>query len=218
MLEENYHQLLIHRLERIEEQWPAVEAAGGLIADRVCAGGKLYVYDRMGTVTNELWGRAGGLVMVRALLAEGASGVAELAVSGKLGTKDVVLFTSYRADDLRDLEVADKVKETGTALVILCPFEPEIPSGERLLKDQGDIAIDTASGDETGAIAVPGMSLKVCPTSGITDVVAAYAVLGHFVTEMIARGKVPSVYMGIHLKGAREYNKALRARYEKLGY
>lgn len=218
MLEEHYHQILMQRLRRIEEQWPAIESAGTLMADRVCAGGRLYGYDRPGAVTDELVGRAGGLVMVRGLQVKDPTSVAELAAGGKLGVQDVVLFTSYRADDGRDLSVAEQIKKTGATLVILCPFEPEIPSGERLLKDRGDVAIDTASGDEIGAIAVPGMPVKVCPTSGITDVMAAYAVLGHFVTTMVARGKVPSVYMGIHLQGAREYNTAARARCERLGY
>ena len=35
---------------------------------------------------------------------------------------------------------------------------------------------------------------------------AAYAVLGNFVTAMVARGKPPSVYKAIHLKDARDYN------------
>ena len=130
--------------------------------------------------------------MTRGLKAEGESGVEELAQNGELGNKDIVLFFSYRADDERDLELVDKIKASGAAIVIICPFEPEMPSGNDMLKDSGDIAIDTVSGDEVGAVEVAGLEVKICPTSGIADVMAAYAVLGNFVTTMVTRGKPPS--------------------------
>lgn len=215
MLAEKYHHTLVQRLERIQVQWAAVEAAGKLLADRACAAGRVYVYDRMGAVMEELSFRAGGLMVIRPLDFED---VAELAGKNELGEKDVVLFSSYRADDGRDLTVADRIADTGAALVVLCPFEPEAPSGESLLKDRGDIAIDTFSGDRVGAIEVPGMQVKVCPTSGIADVMAAYAVLGRFVTEMVSRGKAPNVYMPSHLKTWEEYNRASQARFEEAGY
>ena len=215
MFAEKYHYTLVQRLDRIQVQWTAVEAAGKLLADKVCAAGKVYAYDRMTSVTSELCFRAGGLMVIRPLDFED---VAELTGMTELGEKDVVLFFSYRADDPRDLKVADRIADTGAALVVLCPFEPEVPSGESLLKDRGDIAIDTFSGDRVGAIEVPGMQVKVCPTSGIADVMAAYAVLGRFVTEMVSRGKAPNVYMPSHLKTWEEYNRASQARFEEAGY
>ena len=218
MLEDKYHKVLFERLGRIEAQWPAVESAGTLIADRVCEGGKLYVHDRMGAVTSELCSRAGGLVVTRGLKTEGESGVEELTQSGELGNKDIVLFFSYRADDERDLELVDKIEDSGAAIVIICPFEPEVPSGNDRLKDRADIAIDTASGDEVGAVEVAGLEVRICPTPGIADVMAAYAVLGNFVTAMVARGKPPSVYKAIHLKDGRDYNRASGKRFEKVGY
>jgi len=218
MLEETYHETLFDRLGQLEDQWPAVASAGLAIADKVGEGGKLYVYERTGAVSSELCSRAGGLVVTRGLEAEGEGGLDELAESGELGDGDITLFFSYRADDDGDLACASKIRDTGAFLIVICPFEAEIPSGSALLKEVGDIAIDTASGDAVGAVDVPGLAVRVCPTSGIIDVMAAYAVLGSFVSTMVARGKPPSVYKAIHLKGGGDYNRASRERFEDVGY
>ena len=67
MFAEKYHHTLVQRLERIQVQWTAIEAAGKLLADRACAAGKVFVYDRMGAVMTELSFRAGGLMVIRPL-------------------------------------------------------------------------------------------------------------------------------------------------------
>ena len=68
-----------------------------------------------------------------------------------------------------------------------------------------------------GAVEVQGYG-RICPTSGLLNAVLLWMLTARLVQEMIGLGEVPSVYMGIHLRGGRERNEEAMEAFRRRGY
>lgn len=186
---EEYVDAQLRVVKGLEEQAPALIRAADAAAQRLLAGGTLYLAGERGLVA-ELNGRAAGLCAAKAF----APGKTQLAA------KDIVLFSDTGA----------RLGDAGPAwAAITAPGVLRIPFLSRehyLLKKLGDADAQAISVDiplDSRLVALPD-GTRLLPTATPALAIAQWA----FVAEMIGacrrQGKQLAVYLSIHLDEGRK--------------
>lgn len=224
---------LLDRLMRQERA--ALAEAAGVIADRMAAGGEVFVYDTGHMLERELIHRAGGLVawvplsfrlevnttliheMPRVPSDPRADHLAAfvgyvLDASG-MTAGDVLLLASVTGSRPVPVELALQARARSVPVIAFTSptfaqaVPAQHPTGRRLL-DLADVIIrnDGAQGD--AAVSVPGVPHPIAPTSGITAAVLAWSLVERVTRILADRGDPPDVIESMNLAGASERNRA----------
>jgi uncharacterized phosphosugar-binding protein len=143
--------------------------------------------------------------------------------ASKVRPGDVLLVGSVSGRAILPIELALQARGRGVKVVALTsiPYskvaECQHPGGRRLY-EVADLAIDygTAIGD--AAVEVPGLEVRVCPTSGIVAAAIVWALTAQVVERLMARGLKPHVYKSVNLPDGPEFNARARKEYEQTGY
>jgi hypothetical protein len=187
-----YLALLRAGVARARKQMPAISKSADAVAERICAGGTLYVASSDPDFSDELLARAGGLMDLRAI---------GQAHQGHILSGDVVLYGSragLSADD--DLKI-DRLRKDGAYVIA---FASRALSASPYFKP--DMLLD--SGDAEG---MPlGQTNLICPTDSVCNVINAWAWTGEFVAACTRHGKMPICYQSYHLPGG--YERAAKYR------
>ena len=183
-------------LERVNE-------VAASIAKRIIAGGRYFVRSRNKGVELDAYTVAQGLMLCNTL---------EQRASGAGGEEDTLLIAAVSADDPQELAWADEARANGNYLVGIGP------SGSDGLRQRCDVYFDDCCDEKAGVIDLPGHDEKVCPATGILNLVFMYMITAQFVDEMCRRGAVPYFWMGIHRLSGRDYNKGMEPFFRARGY
>jgi uncharacterized phosphosugar-binding protein len=212
-----YLDAMLPRLDWLgREQMPAIERAGGAVAESIGAGHRVWVTKTTHCLHDEVTFRAGGLMAVHILDDPVA-----------IETGDVVLIGTNAGTTFLTVEIALIARERGATVVALTqlPYEtdpavvPEHPSGKRL-HECADVVVDLGGQVGDGVLALPGEGLRIMPGSGVAVLLAGWMILAEAVARLIAAGKTPLLWQSMQMTGATARNTALLSAYHRsrIGY
>ena len=199
-----YVDILLERLQAVHSQDTGrIDQEAVKIARRIIGGGHLFVHSRNGGVRGEATGVAQGLMLVNAF---------ESRAAAEGGDQDILLIAAVSADDPQDLEWAEEGRENGNYIVGIGP------SHNDGLSRRCDVYFDDRCEEKDGVIAIPGRDEKVCPATGILNLVILHMLAAQFSDEMCRRGAVPYFYMGNYRVLGRDYNNVMKPFFQARGY
>ena len=202
MLEEQFFNLLFHRLRLLEGIRPAIIRAADAVIAAVTHGGRLMVYDENGQMNGESVYRNSGLK----LPSQGVTSDGELLPVTPL---DVVIIYCLMPATEKSLTALDAARDSGSYTIVVCPTTRDgVVTGERTLAEHADIHLDDLS-DADGVILPDGWDTPIAPTTAIMNDVILWMLHGEIIDRMLARGLVPGVLRGGHLRGGRPWNHAV---------
>jgi len=228
-------------------QGEAIRRAAQLIAESAHAGGGLHIYDtghcsheplhRAGGLfmvkpfrfslqldTMPSPGRADAAAQrQRASRPSTDETLADLAVArSALGPGDVLIVNSVSGKAAPVVQTALAVKQLGLSVIAITnvTYSRAVPSehssGQRLC-DVADVVIDNCGVVGDAALDVEGVDTRVAPTSGLTFCYIVWALVAEAVSQMVARGLKPHIYMSINLPEGADFNARAEAEYRETG-
>ncbi|MBI3988031.1 MAG: SIS domain-containing protein [candidate division NC10 bacterium] len=232
-----YYEVALTLLSRIEKtQGEVLDQAAEAIFASLKEGGVLHVFGsgHSHALAEEVFHRAGGLVPVNAILEDFLTPHFPPAMSGKFERLsgvatilldyydprpgEVLMIASNSGINPVPIEMALLGKERGLFVVAVTSFAhservpSRHPSGKKLY-EVADVVIDNCGKAGDAAVAYPGLSEKVAPTSSLAGIFIMNSLLCRVVERFLASGLMPPVYLSANLPGGEEHNKALEERY-----
>ena len=233
-------------VDNVEDtQAEKIREAAKAIADSVANNGAVHLMDTGHMLMNEMFGRVGGLMMLRPVTIniavdnpgprrEGKSkatvyldeipGLPEFVLErSDIHPGDVLIIGSVSGKNALPVGLALAARQQGVTVIALTSvaysesLESAYPSGKRLF-EAADIVLDNCGIIGDAVLDVEGMDVKVCPTSGIAAALLTWTLEAEIIQEMLARGLKPHAWLSNHLPGADSFNKTAKADTERLGY
>jgi uncharacterized phosphosugar-binding protein len=205
-----------------ESQLGAIRVAAGLVVEAVTSGRRFWVFGtgHSHTLAEELYGRAGGLADVRAILEPGLMlheglqkssllerlpGLAEVLLeTNQLAAGDVVLIASNSGRNAVPVEFALGARERGAQVIALTSMAhtstitSRAPSGQRLF-ETADVVIDNCGVPGDALIAVQGSPEPTGATSTMIGAMLLQALTVEIVTRLVDRGQTPNVLRSLNV-------------------
>ncbi|WP_329005120.1 SIS domain-containing protein [Kribbella sp. NBC_00709] len=205
-----------------ETQLGAIRVAAGLVADALTGGKQFWVFGtgHSHTLAEELYGRAGGLADVRAILEPGLMlheglqkssllerlpGLAAVLLEvNQLESGDVVLIASNSGRNAVPVEFALGARERGAQVIALTSMahststSSRAPGGQRLF-ETADVVIDNCGVPGDALIDVDGSPERTGATSTMVGAMLVQALTVEIVTRLTARGETPNVLRSLNV-------------------
>jgi uncharacterized phosphosugar-binding protein len=206
------------------EEWPAIDAAAGLVADSIADGGTVHAFGtgHSHMLAEELFYRAGGLVRVRPLLFEGLMlhagaelsttlerlpGLADaLFADHGMTAGDVLIVVSNSGGNVVTSALAQLARDAGVRVIALVSVahatsDQARSSDAARLRGIADVVIDNGGVVGDASVEVDGMATRVGPTSTAVGAAALNAVVVEAVARLVARGITPDVFLSSNVDG-----------------
>lgn len=221
----------------MESQAAQIEAAGRLGAEAILGGGLIHIFGtgHSHMIAEELFGRAGGLVLVNPIfnstlmLHEGIArsgaterlpGYAERILALEpLSAGDLLIVVSNSGRNAVPVEAALYGRAKGLKVVAITSMAHTLsqpanhPGGQRLY-EVADVVIDNGGIAGDAALEVPGSSVRACATSTLAATFIAQAIQAAVVERLAAAGMEPlPILRSGNLDGAKEHNDRVRRVY-----
>jgi uncharacterized phosphosugar-binding protein len=204
-----------------ESQLAAVREAAGVVVDAISAGKQFWVFGtgHSHVIAEELYGRAGGLAGVRAVLEPGLmlhegllkssllerlGGLAEVLLEvNEISAGDVVLIASNSGRNAVPVEFAVGAKAAGAKVIALTSLahstavNSRAPGGQRLF-EVADVVIDNCGVPGDALIEVPGSPERTGATSTMVGALLVQALVVEVVTLLTERGETPDVLRSLN--------------------
>ena len=205
----DYINIVRARFDALKRQERRIREAASLIVERTLGGGTLWIYDREEALSWEANVKAAGLFLTNNRYTQ----------ESRLKTGDVLLIGAVEPDTPEDAALSGRARGEGAKVIALVStsLEGRKPRG-RLLAGDADIVIDNRSPEVFGVLSAKGVAQPFCPTAGVMNDCIFWALCAAMADELLARGKVPTVYRGVHLFAGRDYNERAARRFKELGY
>lgn len=233
-------------LDRIEQtQSENLALAADIIADCVSRGGAVHLMDTGHLLMHEMFGRTGGLMLLRpvkiAIEVENPGpqrpdkrkakvyldeipGLPQFVFDrSNIFPGDVLIIGSVSGKNALPVGLALLAREQGVKVVALTSkayseaLTSRHPSGKKLY-EVADVVLDNCGVVGDAILEVPGMDAKICPTSGIVAACIMWMLEAEVVERLLAKGLKPHVYLSNHMPGAQDFNRRALAECERLGY
>jgi uncharacterized phosphosugar-binding protein len=171
-------------------------------------------------IAEELYGRAGGLADVRAVLEPGLMlhegllkssllerlpGLADVLLqTNEIGAGDVVLIASNSGRNAVPVEFALGAKAKGAKVIALTSLKhgtavtSRAPGGQRLF-EIADVVIDNCGEPGDALIDVPGSPERTGATSTLVGALLVQALTVEIVTKLTDRGQTPNVLRSLNV-------------------
>lgn len=246
-LAHEYFRRLHQQLEELERRsLSAIEQVAACCAQCLMNGGVIHLFDTGHFVSREFLNRAGGLAAFSPLAfdlsvnnpnpyrdrLEGTPQdrpeTVRCLVSAALDRSrvrpgDVLIIGSVSGKTPLPVELALQAKKQGVTVVAVTSLDyssrlqAEHESGKRLF-EVVDFVIDNAAPYGDGMMRLEGLEVPFCPASGISAAAALWAVVASLIEQLLAQGRVPTVFSSINLPdGPERYRQALE-RYAEKGF
>lgn len=236
MSAERYFEQALEALRRVaaSEKEHIVHAAG-MLADAVIQDHSIFSFGASHSfiLTEELVYRTGGLMLVNPIYPHGMNlsvrpmtltsrlervvGLgAELLAASPAKEKDVLLIasTSGRNAVVIDMAIAARSRGIRTIAITSCAYTQGVgsrhPSGKKLA-DLCDLVIDNGAPYGDACVEVQGFPQKVGPLSSLTGIAIVNAIAAEVVSQLVAHGVTPPVFLSANLDGGDEHNARLLA-------
>jgi len=235
-----YYEFITGCLKKVmDTQQQNILKAADIITDSILGDGSLYVFGatHAGIITEELFYRAGGLMLVNPIFApdlvtnvrpvsntskiENLSGYAGIIINGTdFSEKDALLVHSVSGRNIVSIEAAMECKKIGAKLIVLTnlSFSKKVksrhPSGKRLFEINPDVTIDNCGivGDAT--VEIKGIKQKVGSTSSVVGCFIANSIIIEVVQNLIDSNVTPPVFTSANLDNGNELNKKMIEKYK----
>ncbi len=222
-----------------ETQHEALAKGARLMADAAMNGHSLFAFgcSHAGLLALELYYRTGGMALINPIRAPGlnldvdpatmTSQMERLPGYGKViidhqpvTAGDVVIIHSVSGRNPVPVDAALRVKELGGTVIALTSMQysqgvpSRHPSGKNLY-EVADLVIDNCGVPGDGAVALPGLSEKVGPTSTAVGAALLNAMMTQAVADMLEAGATPPVFMSANVEGGDRHNQDMLKAYGK---
>ena len=205
-----------------ETQLGAIRVAAGLVADALADGKTFWVFGtgHSHTLAEELYGRAGGLADVRAILEPGLMlheglqkssllerlpGLADVLLEiNPLESGDVLLIASNSGRNAVPVEFALGARARGVKVIALTSLAhsnattSRAPGGQRLF-ETADVVIDNCGVPGDALIKVPGTPEPTGATSTLVGALLLQALTVEVVTRLTDRGQPPNILRSLNV-------------------
>jgi len=220
---EGYLQKALEIAQRAAEtQVEPVRVAAELVAEALTAGRVFWVFGtgHSHALAEELYGRAGGLADVRAVLEPGLMlheglqkssllerlpGLADVLLEiNEIAAGDVVLIASNSGRNAVPVEFALGARERGAQVIALTSMAhspattSRAPGGQRLF-ETADVVIDNCGVPGDALIEVDGSPERTGATSTMVGAMLVQALTVEIVTRLTARGETPNVLRSLNV-------------------
>ena len=205
-----------------ETQVGPIRVAAELVVEAMVAGRVFWVFGtgHSHTLAEELYGRAGGLADVRAVLEPGLMlheglqkssllerlpGLADVLLEiNEIAAGDVVLIASNSGRNAVPVEFALGARKRGAQVIALTSMahstatSSRAPSGQRLF-ETADVVIDNCGVPGDALIDVEGSPERTGATSTMVGAMLVQALTVEIVTRLTARGETPHVLRSLNV-------------------
>jgi len=205
-----------------DTQLGAIRVAAGLVADALAGGKTFWVFGtgHSHALAEELYGRAGGLADVRAILEPGLMlheglqkssllerlpGLADVLLEiNPLAAGDVVLIASNSGRNAVPVEFALGARARGVQVIALTSLAhsnavtSRAPGGQRLF-ETADVVLENCGEPGDALIKVPGTPEPTGATSTLVGALLLQALTVEVVTRLTDRGQPPNILRSLNV-------------------
>ena len=220
----------------LEHEMPNIKAAAELVTRSCAEGGKFYVFGsgHSHMVAEELYLRAGGLALVPAILPpelmvhempnkstylarmEGYSqAIVELY---RLEARDTILVISNSGRNAVPVEMCLAAKAKGAKVIAMTSMQhakscaSRHSSGKKMY-EIADVTIDNWGEPGDAAIPIAGLDTPIGPTSSLTGITIAQALVCQVVDNLVKAGLEPPVFKSSNSDGGDAHNNRMFETY-----
>lgn len=186
-----YLDALIAGIEGTRERLPGITEAGEVVAERLVAGGDLFIASVRPDFVSEGIVRSGGLMMLRAYGPDAA-----------LSQGDTVVVGWSNTTSEQDCALLERLRESGAFVVGIGPAPPEailegfLAHVDAFLESAPPLPLEVV--ERFGGEAYPLVSLQ--------NLVLLWAFTGEMAAALTRRGYMATMYQSVLVPGARERN------------
>ena len=185
-----YTETILTTTDHIEENLPQIVEAAEQAADRLVAGGRIYVTGDEYGFPGEAYYRGGGLMKLDHAPND----------PSEMSDQDILLVGTLNLHPDPQRAQLQAMREAG-ALVIL------FGSDQSPLKDEADFLIGTGLSPGTApAVTVQGHTEPICPAGPVANVAALWVFTGEMVAACTRRGEMPTFYQNTAESGGLDRN------------
>ncbi|WP_103529133.1 SIS domain-containing protein [Streptomyces sp. SM12] len=221
-----------------DEEGEAIARAGGLVADTVTAGGRVFAYGagHSALPAQDVVYRAGGLAVVNLLAVPGTVGVdvspatlgSALERVGGLARAtldtsparagDLLFVISLSGRNVLPVEMASYARARGISVVGVTSVgyaertTSRDPSGT-FLKDHCDVVLDNKIAPGDTELTHPGVAAPFGPASTVVTAALMQAVMATAAGELADRGQEPPMLRSGNIDGGIEWNREVCERH-----
>jgi len=186
-----YFEALLEGIAALDKELPAISRAGEDVADRLVAGGELFIASVRPDFVSEGIVRSGGLMLLR-----------QYGSPADLSEKDTVIVGWSNTTPDLDLKLVRELSGTGARVVGIGPPPPEELASDLLghthLLLHSSLPLPTAVTAPFGGECYPLVSL--------VNLLLLWSLTGEIVAALTRRGHMPAMYQSVLVPGARERN------------
>jgi uncharacterized phosphosugar-binding protein len=176
-------------LDSLEAQLPFFTRVADEVAERLAAGGKLYIGGSQKAFDTEGYYRAGGLMLLQ-----------PYQPNLTLNPQDTVLIGSVGSPQA-DVELVRALRQRGVATVAF--GSPQATA----LRQEADFFISNNVVDEAGVIRLAAWEEPICPLAPVMNIANLWAFTGELVAALTRRGMMPTLFQSVMCPGGRERNE-----------
>ncbi|MBP3919741.1 MAG: sugar isomerase domain-containing protein [Clostridia bacterium] len=199
-----------------DTQTETIIKAGGMIADAVANGGKIYLNDICHSIEMDSIYRGGGPIFYKKFKKE------EHMDSLKKG--DVLFVSSVSGRTAAVVDLAWEAMERGVTVIAFTSMEyarqvdPVHPSDKKLYEFV-TLAIDNCAPAAEAMLEVEGIEARFAAASGIASDYIMWNITSVVVEKMLEKGLTPGILKSANFPGGNDYNKQIiEPHYDKFGW
>ena len=216
----------------VEHEMPHIQAAAELVTESCARGGKFYVFGSGHSHMNaeELYLRAGGLALVHAILPpelmlhempnkstylERVEGYSQALIKlHRVEEKDTILVISNSGRNAVPVEMCLAAKAVGAKVIAMTSLQPSQnctsrhSSGKKMY-EIADVTIDNWGEPGDAAFPIDGLDTPIGPTSSLTGITIAQALVCQVVDNLVKRGIEPPVFKSSNVDGGDAHNNRM---------
>ena len=220
----------------LEHELPNIKIAADYVTESCKNGGKFYVFGsgHSHMIAEELYLRAGGLALVHGILPpelmlhemankstylERVEGYSQALVElYRVEARDTVMVISNSGRNAVPVEMCLAAKAKGAKVIAMTSMQHSVnctsrhSSGKKMY-EIADVTIDNWGEPGDAAFPIEGLDSTIGPTSSITGITIAQALVCQVVDNLVKEGIEPPVFKSSNVDGGDEHNNRMFDKY-----
>ena len=220
----------------LEHELPNIKIAADYVTESCKNGGKFYVFGsgHSHMIAEELYLRAGGLALVHGILPpelmlhemankstylERVEGYSQALVElYRVEARDTVMVISNSGRNAVPVEMCLAAKAKGAKVIAMTSMQHSVnctsrhSSGKKMY-EIADVTIDNWGEPGDAAFPIEGLDSTIGPTSSITGITIAQALVCQVVDNLVKEGIEPPVFKSSNMDGGDEHNNRMFDKY-----
>ena len=220
----------------LEHEMPNIQTAADFVTESCKQGGKFYVFGsgHSHMIAEELYLRAGGLCLVHGILPpelmlhempnkstylERVEGYSQALVElHRVEAKDTIMVISNSGRNPVPVEMCLAAKAKGAKVIAMTSLQHASSctsrhSSGKMMHEVADVTIDNWGEPGDAAFPIEGLGSCIGPTSSITGITIAQALVCQVVDNLVKAGITPPVFKSSNVDGGDEHNNRMFEKY-----